>query len=92
MVTHKLYWNCNVGETVKTFIQKTVVHEICDDKKKDKKDFLQGWLLGDKNLISDHHIVENWGKITCDRKIINEVAKYVVGNCESMDIKSGKIC
>ena len=35
-----LYWNYDLGETVKKFIPKSVVHEIRDSKKKDKKDFL----------------------------------------------------
>ena len=53
-----LYWNYDLGDTVKKFVPKSVVYEIRDSVKKEKMDFLQGRLLGEVNLISDTHC---WG-------------------------------
>ena len=86
-----LYWNYDLGDTVKKFVPKSVVHEIRDNVKKEKMDFLQGRLLGEVNLISDTHIVEDWNEIICNRSNRNKVAKYVVASCESMNFQSGEI-
>ena len=66
-------------------------HEIRDSVKKEKMDFLQGRLLGEVNLISDTHIVEDWNEIICHRNNRNKVAKYFGASCESINFQSGEI-
>ena len=61
-----LYWNYDLGDTVKKFVPKSVVHEIRDSVKEEKMDFLQGRLL-EVNLMSDTHIVEDCNGIICDQ-------------------------
>ena len=64
------------------FVPKSVVHEKRDSAKKEKNDFLQGRLLGEVNLISHTHIVEDWNDIIWDRNNRNKLAKYVGASCE----------
>ena len=54
-----LYWNYDLGETVKKTIPKSVVQETCDTIKKDKMDYLQSRLLVEENVISDDYITDD---------------------------------
>ena len=86
-----LYWNYDLGETVKKTIPKSAVQETRDTMKKDKMDYLQSRLLGEENIISDDYITDDWNAIICDRANRNKVAKYVGANCHLMHIPPGKL-
>ena len=61
-----------------------------DVLKKGTVDYLESRLLGDINVISDTHIVEDWNEIRCVRSNRNTIAKYVGANCDIISLKEGK--
>ena len=75
-----VYWNYDLGDTIKKYVPKSATQEKRDHTKKEQMDFLQSRLLGEVNIISDTYVAEDWSTIICDRKNRNQIAKYVGGN------------
>ena len=55
---HTVYWNYDLGGTIKKFVPKSATQEKRDIIKKEQMDFLESRLLGEINILSDTHVAE----------------------------------
>ena len=63
-----VYWNYDLGDTIKKYVPKSATQEKRDHTKKKQIDFVQSRLLGEVIIVSDTYVVEDWSTITCDTK------------------------
>ena len=89
-MTDTVYWNYDLGDTIKKYVPKSATQEKRDHTKKEQMDFLQSRLLGEVNNISNTYVAEDWSTIICDRKNRNQIAKYVGGNFSYLKLPEGK--
>ena len=61
-----VYWNYDLGDTIKKYVPKSATQEKRDHTKKEQMDFLQSRLLGEVNNISNTYVAEDWSTIICD--------------------------
>ena len=54
-----MYWNYNLGDTIKKYVPKSATQEKRDLTKKEQIDFLQSRLLQEVNIISGTYVAED---------------------------------
>ena len=54
-----MYWNYDLGDTIKKYVPKSATKEKRDLTKKEQMDFLQRRLLREVNIISGTYVAED---------------------------------